>query len=780
MPIRPDDRFSLVLQVTGAGYWEWCARDEPLTVSPQLLALFGIEGDAEVRPRERLSACVDADDLKRLGEIATEADQSGRPYTAVIRVRRENDGDLRWMRLVGQSFGLYTPDHSAVGTVVDITEERALLHSLHHAQRQLEDAEQLAGVGSWSWDITSGDVHWSKETYRILNVPAGTTPSFDQVLALATDDANRRAFLEHVDGALTRGAPYDFEINARLNNGSLITIHTRGSVERSAEGVPVRMVGTMQDVTSMRAAERALKKSEELFRTLAESSPTGIILTDAAFVPTYLNQRLLEWYDLSLAEFADGQWRRRIHPADLPRVVGLLKESLRPPRAFTDEYRIVANGVERWLLVRTEPQFSADGHFVGLVGSVLDTSAERFAAAERARLQAQLQQARKLESLGLLAGGIAHDFNNLLVGIMANASVAREDVAADSALAEVLADIDRSAQRAAELTRQLLAYGGRAQMDRRTVDLAHMAQEMPVLLRGRVAADVSLHVRVDVEQCLVHGDETQLRQVLMNLVTNAIDAIDGTGAVTVRVSRKTLTKDDLVGSVLGSEREPGEFVIVTVQDTGRGMSSDVVERMFDPFFTTKTAGRGLGLAATLGILNGHAGAIDVHSVEGQGTSMRLLLPHASRDDSVIPVDDRDMRTTAVRDVGVVLLVDDDATVRTAARRALQRAGFTVVEAENGQHAIDQFERAPETFACVVLDLSMPVMNGDVCLRELRARRPNIPVLLSTGYDASDVVRGIVDQREAAFLQKPYAAGELLRAVRRTIAHAQTADESSAV
>jgi PAS domain S-box-containing protein len=634
--------------------------------------------------------------------------------------------------------------------------------SIERLQQQLEDAQQLAGIGSWSWELSTGDVAWSRETYRILGYGLDTKPSFEAVLSLAVDPPRQEAFVEMVQGALRGEREYDFEIPARLLDGKVITLHTRGSVERTADGTPLRMVGTVQDVTSVRAAEAALREREARFRTLAESSPTGVFQTNPEGYVVYANQRLLQWLDLDQQSFASGAWIARVHPDDLPTVREAERRTEELQIPFDCEYRIVVNERVRWLRVRSEAFYDDAGHVLGHIGSVLDTSAERFAAEERSRLQAQLQHSRRLESLGLLAGGVAHDFNNLLVGILANASLARDERDQSSTALEALDDIMHAAQRAADLTRQLLAYAGRARVERRQVLLTPMARELPKVLGARVPAHVRFLVSGD-SDVAVDGDETQLRQVVLNLVTNAVDAVGNTpGEISVAISARDFTMEELQRCLLGRERMPGRYTVIAVRDSGAGMSPEVQERMFDPFFTTKSSGRGLGLAATLGILNGHGGAIQVESTVGLGTTICVLLPvsqhHPTPPGIPVIVEDTPAGT------GTVLLVDDDSSARSAAKRILVRAGFTVHEAEHGADAITVLEGLAEPPRIIVLDLSMPIMSGDECLRTLRARGCTIPVLMSSGYDADDVASHLVVPGATHFLQKPYTARGLLAAI----------------
>lgn len=638
---------------------------------------------------------------------------------------------------------------------------------LEQLQRQLEEAQRLAGIGSWSWDLRTGAVAWSRETYRILRFAQGTPPSFERVLALAVDEAHQAEFLEVVHAALRGEREYDLEIPTRLADGALITIHTRGVVERADDGTPLRMLGTMQDVTAMRAAEAALREREAQFRTLAESSPAGVFQTSREGYAVYANQRVLDWFDMDFEAFASGAWVARVHPDDalvVQRNRVQAREQLQP---IDMAYRIVVKDRTRWLRVRSEPFFDSDGVTVlGHIGYVVDTSAERFASEERARLQSQLQQVRRLESLGLLAGGVAHDFNNLLVGMLANASLARDELDPSHPAREALDDITHAAQRAADLTRQLLSYAGRARLERRQVPLPSLVLDIPKVLGARIPPHIALTVDAPIGT-VVDGDETQLRQVVLNLITNAVDAVGmRNGSVSLTVSEGDYSADTLAQCLLGRERSPGRFAVICVKDTGSGMSHDVQERMFDPFFTTKVSGRGLGLAATLGILNSHGGAIKVNSTEGVGTTICVLLPVSLNRPT--PPSVTAVPSGVLNGSGVVLLVDDDVNARSAARRILTRAGYDVREAENGADAIARLDAMETTPRCIVLDLSIPIMSGDECLRTLRARGSTIPVLMSSGYDADDVAAHLIAPGSVHFLQKPYTSTALLQAIHELV------------
>jgi two-component system cell cycle sensor histidine kinase/response regulator CckA len=632
-------------------------------------------------------------------------------------------------------------------------------------RQQFDESQRLAGIGSWTWDLSTGAVAWSQETYRVLRIGFDQTPNFELVLARAIDAAHAQQFMDHLNAALRGDAPYDFEIAARVGGDAqdeIVIVHTRGTVERDAEGTPVRMTGTVQDVTAMRRAEQALRDSEGQFRTLADASPLGVFRTDALGHVTYANQRLLDLFGCDLAAFASGAWLAQAHRDDRPSFERDMARTIGSVVPFHREYRIAVAGVLRWVRVHTQPVLDEHGATLGHVGSVLDTTDERRAEEERARLHTQLEQARRLESLGLLAGGIAHDFNNLLVGILANATLARDDIPASSPARDVLDDIARAAQRAGELTRQLLAYAGKTQPERRPVALAPLLRELPILLGARIPATVTLVIE-PADEPVVDGDATQLRQVVLNLLTNAVDAIgDAPGRVEITLTLESVDAARLAASVLGQDRLPGRYVVLRVRDTGRGMPPAVQERMFDPFFTTKDAGRGLGLAATLGIIQAHDGAVQVSSAPGNGTCVCLLLPPSRT--SLSPASVPAVPPPQVAGTGTLLLVDDDDGARSAARRILTRAGFAVVEAANGRDALDRYAAMPVPPQAILLDISMPIMGGAECLTELRRQGIGVPVLLISGFDPDDVAAVLVERGVAALLRKPYTMAELLAAV----------------
>ena len=393
----------------------------------------------------------------------------------------------------------------------------------------------------------------------------------------------------------------------------------------------------------------------------------------------------------------------------------------------------------------------------------VDVTGSRKAAeeAERRQLERKLQEAQKLESLGVLAGGVAHDFNNLLTGIIGYVSLALQQAPDDAALRVFLDRAVESAQRAAELCRQMLAYSGRGRFIIGHVDLSRAVRDLAALLKTSVSrkAELSFELADDLPHVL--ADASQIRQVLLNLAVNASESLgEQPGAVTVRTGRAWCDRDALRQTTIDDDLPEGEYVFVEVADTGCGMDAEMRQRVYEPFFTTKFTGRGLGLAAVLGIVRGHHGAIRLISTPGFGTTVRVLFPPAPEAE---PAPAEGVPSTTG---GVVLFVDDEPALRDLAERALRPAGFQVLTAADGREALEVFRGQAADMRVVVLDMTMPHVNGDEVLREMRRLRPGVRVILSSGFSEQEVNRRFTDGDLSGFLQKPYRPHELVEKVRQ--------------
>jgi two-component system, cell cycle sensor histidine kinase and response regulator CckA len=430
------------------------------------------------------------------------------------------------------------------------------------------------------------------------------------------------------------------------------------------------------------------------------------------------------------------------------------------------------DGVTLDIITNAVPIRDADGKPCGCVATFQDFSAHKQAERKRLDFERRLLQSQKLESIGVLAGGIAHDFNNLLTGVLGHANFARGELARGSTnIDHLLAQVETSAQRAADLCRQLLAYAGKGRVVVRLIDLNVAVEQTVPLLKLAISKKVTLDLQLGAGLPPLRGDPSQINQVLLNLVTNASEAIGAaSGTVTIRTERVSVTPMDMLTLTASPEMEPGSFICIEVRDTGCGIGPETIAHIFEPFFTTKFVGRGLGLAAVIGIVQGHGGGIRVSSQVGVGTTFELFFPIVAQTTRA---------TTspfpgAAPSRGTVLVVDDDATVRELAMAVLNGAGYAVVTAVDGEDAVAKLRRDNMQFDAVLLDLTMPKLDGEDTLMALRMISPNLPVVLTSGYGEQAVVQRFVGRGIADFLPKPFVSEALLKVIDTAIERARLA------
>jgi signal transduction histidine kinase/CheY-like chemotaxis protein len=385
----------------------------------------------------------------------------------------------------------------------------------------------------------------------------------------------------------------------------------------------------------------------------------------------------------------------------------------------------------------------------------------------RREFESQIQHAQKLESLGVMAGGIAHDFNNLLTSVLGYADLALRELPPASPARELIESAVDGARRAAELTQQMLAYSGHGRFVVAPLDLSAIARDMLRLLEVSISKKCKLVLELDDHLPPIEADAGQVRQVVMNLAINASEAIgDGSGQITIRTGVTECDHDQLNQFYLDPKIEPGTYVFLDVTDDGCGMSKETIARIFEPFFTTKFTGRGLGLSALLGIVRGHRGAVRIYSEVGRGSTFRVLFP-LSRATS-IPAAPKEPTTRAWRGHGIALVVDDDASVAALAGRMLESLGFSVVYAGDGHQALEVYAAHAAEVRLVLLDVTMPQLDGEGTLGELRARHGDVKVILSSGYDESTAMQRIAAQGRPAFIQKPYRFSQFAALVREVV------------
>jgi PAS domain S-box-containing protein len=659
----------------------------------------------------------------------------------------------------------YPADGGVVAVLQDVSEQRRVERALLESELTLSRAQALAGIGSWVWTLPD-TMQWSAEAFRIMGLdPTVITPS----LALIRDrllDHDERVQWETALSATRDGRDFDVHLSFSSESGPRV-LHVIGQVRRNAAGQTTQVHGTMQDVTTQLRADEDLRRSEKTLRLAQEAANIGSFDRDLRTNQSRWSDQLVRIFGfdpatVDQASFGDELRADLIHPDDRVAVEAWYRQAIATGAKQSMRHRIFrADGSVRHLYSCAMLLRDARGEPARLVGTSLDITEQVRAEQEAERADLQIQQAQKLESLGLLAGGIAHDFNNLLVGMLGNASLALLELEPDSPARQSVEEIGNAAQRAADLTRQLLAYAGKGRFIIESVDVSMIVNEMAALLRTAVSRNASVQLDLPVSLPSIEVDSTQFRQVVMNLITNASDALaDQPGLISLRTGKQSISQAYLDACVAGTDATPGEFVFVEVRDTGMGMDATTQLRIFDPFFSTKFTGRGLGLAATLGIMRGHRGAIHVYSELGSGTSIKLHFPASASvaTPSVAP------RESDWIGSGRVLVVDDDAAVRMVTHGLLQRRGFEVIEADGGDVALELYAVDPSAFALVLLDLTMPGLSGDETFRAIRSIRPDARVVLMSGYNEQDVTQLFVGRGLAAFLQKPFRAEELYNTI----------------
>jgi len=706
----------------------------------------------DIRPPEDVPAL--PENVARVGEGLDEAG---------IWRHRKKDGTIIEVEIVSHAL-TFADRKTELVLAQDLTLRRQAEHALRESERRLatlfRSSPDMVGIVS----LADG---------RYLDVNDG----YGRVLGYARDeligrtihemgiwaDALPRATLVE---ALTRDrAVRNWEIQYRTKAGRIIIGLVSAELIDYA-GTPC-VLSVTRDVTERKQTEAALRESEAKLRSIFRATPAGIGVVVNRVLKS-ANQRLCAMVGYAEEELVN-QSARLLYPTDEDfAYVGREKYA-----------QIEATGVgtveTRWrrkdgtlldVLLSSAPM-EPNNWGAGVIFTALDITDRTRAAEERQRLEEQMRHAQKLESLGVLAGGIAHDFNNLLMAILGNADLALLALPPASPARQHLQEIERASRRAADLCRQMLAYSGKGRFVVERHDLSGLVREMVHMLAVSVSKRATVEYRFASGLPAVEADATQLRQIVMNLMTNASEALgDRRGTITVTTGTRSVDRDFLRESLLGADLAEGEFVYLEVADTGCGMDAATRDRIFDPFFTTKFAGRGLGLAAVLGIVRGHGGAIRVRSAPTEGSTFTVLFPAVP---GVVRAETRRAGAdTDWRGAGTVLLVDDEEAVRTVGARMLEWSGFQVLSAADGDEALAVYRQRADTIVCVLLDLTMPGLSGEETFAELRRVRGDVRVVLSSGYDADEVAGRFEGRGPDGFIQKPYTMEALRDVLRRAL------------
>jgi two-component system cell cycle sensor histidine kinase/response regulator CckA len=629
--------------------------------------------------------------------------------------------------------------------------------------------------GFWDWDLRTARIERSERWAAMLGYTlAEIDPTLEGGLALLHPE-DRSVYDVYRNKLLSGGGTrHDIEYRMKTKSGEWRWMLERGKVvARSPDGAPLRVAGTRADITDLKYAREELIRQEARFRFIYQHVPVGISWLRRQQVETRLVNPAHERITGVPASRSriTANYVEATHPDDRPRQHALQTRLDRGEiDNFSMEKRYVhPSGAIVWALITVHRYHDPVTHEAQTVTTLVDISSLKRAEDERRSLHLKILETQKLESLGVLAGGIAHDFNNLLTVILANASFIRlEETSATSR--EPLEHIENAARRAADLCRQMLAYAGKGSFLVERLDLNDLLQSTAQLLQISISkkARLVLHLADDLPP--VEGDKSQLQQVLMNLVINASDALgDNPGEIRLRTWRghPGPLPDAIVHAF---DTPPGDCACLEVSDTGKGMDAPTLARIFDPFFTTKFTGRGLGLAAVLGIIRACRGTLTVQSQPGHGTTFRIHLPALASDRPpaairhTLPALEK---TTP--SLGTILIADDEPAVLKTFDNQLRRNGYKTILAADGHEAVRHFRTAPQGFAAILLDLTMPGLDGAEVLREIRALNPRTSVLVMSGFSEKDVLDRLAGLGPVSILQKPFTLETLLERLREVTA-----------
>ena len=685
---------------------------------------------------------------------------------AIIKVLHEGIGVIGTDEVFFRSDGSSLPveyssypirkDGEIVGAVVtwrDITDRRLAEEAMLREKEFFAEAmNSLPGV-FYIISPTDKFLHWNENFETVAEYSAA---EFGRMSPLELFTGTDKDLIgERILETFAKGAS-SAEAELVSKNGRRIPYHFTGRTI-TIDGLTC-LIGMGVDITVSRQREALLKISEERFRSIVENLQDVYYRTDAEGRLTMISPSGVRLFGYNSPDDMLGKVVRETFYCDPNERDVFIQKLKMNGHLYNYEVTLRSkDGTPIPVATSTHLIFDADGSFTGVEGIFRDVSAMKSAAEERLQLERQLLHAQKLESLGVLAGGIAHDFNNILTAIIGNAEMALMKLNPESPVLENLARIEKAAARAADLARQMLAYSGKGRFVIEAIDLNRLVEEMGHMLEVSISKKAVTRYNLTRPLPAVNVDATQIRQIIMNLVINASEAIgDQSGVIAITTGWLEFDEACLHEFWLTDPIPAGLYVSLEIADSGCGMDKETLERIFDPFFTTKFTGRGLGMAAVLGIVRGHKGAIKVSSELGRGSSFKVLLPAGEKPAELF---DGKAAVDSWQGSGTALLVDDEETVRAIGVEMLKELGFDVITARDGREAVELFKTGKE-FRVVILDLTMPHVDGEQCFRELRRLHPDVKVIISSGFSEHEVTQKFVGKGLAGFVQKPYKLSTL--------------------
>jgi two-component system cell cycle sensor histidine kinase/response regulator CckA len=756
-----EERLRLAVEATGMGTFDWDVAADRIDWDDRGRAVYGIAPGENTGLDAFLARLLPEDRGPTAEKVRAALDPAGGGgYEAEYRVLGPDPAAPRWVAARGQVWfegtGTGRRPVRFVGAVLDVTDRREADAALRDKEAKLAEALRLARMGYWTRDAATGALEWSEELYGIFGTdPAAFGLTFEAFLGLIHPDDRGwvRARIAEAEAAAS-----SFEHTYRIvTAGGVRVIHEVGHVFAAAPGRPLRVAGTAQDVTDRARVEQELLLRDRAIRAVTQ----GIVITDAGQPdnPVIFASPGFERLTGYSAPEMVGRNCRDLQGRDTDRgSVARVRDAVAAGEPCTVELlNYKKDGTPFWNELSVSPVRDGSGRLTHYVGVQVDVTARR-------QLEEQFRQAQKMEAIGQLAGGVAHDFNNLLTIINGYSEVLLDTLLPGDPAREMIEEIHSAGERSAGLTRQLLAFSRKQVLAPRVLNVNAVLTDAERMLRRVIGEDVALVTDLDPELGAVRADPGQLEQVVLNLAVNARDAMPTGGRLTIRTRNADVTAD-FADRHPGAQ--PGPHVVLSVGDTGIGMTPDVRARIFEPFFTTKGPGRGtgLGLATVFGIVHQSGGAIDVESAAGGGSTFRVYLPRVAPASGATP-------RSGVRKIPTgtetLLLVEDETAVRNFARQVLAGCGYAVLTAADGDEAVRVAWDHAGPIHLLVTDVVIPGGGGRAASERVTARHPEARVLFISGYTDDAVVRHGVLSQQANFLQKPFSPVALACKVREVL------------
>ena len=718
--------------------------------NPAYLAMFGYSNDSELNGTSILNLIAPCD-CERMRENVRKR-YTGEPLPSAYECRAIKKDGTEFDMDVNCSTYFQSGERYSLVILRDITERKRAEQALRESESRLRLlVEQMPAV-MWSIDLNERFTSSSGTGLAVLNARPNRIVGKSLVEYFETPDAAFPPIAAHRRALKGESSTYEFKWQERV-------FQTHVEAFRASDGTITGAIGVALDITDRKGTEDALRKQ----LIAVETSMDGMAILNASEEYTYLNSAHARLYGYNNpSELLGKSWRILYEPDEIAR----FERDVLPMLGVSGRWHGEAVGRKRDGSTYPQEISLSKVESGGLVCVVHDITGRKQAEEARLALERKLLETQKLESLGVLAGGIAHDFNNLLAAILGNASLASMQTPPDSPIRSYLSSIESTTQRAADLCKQMLAYAGKGRIATQMVRVNAVIEDIAGLLNISIGRNIMLKFNLAKDLPPLMADATQIRQVVMNLIINASEAIgEKEGAISLNTSLVHADKSYLAKTYLAPELPDGEYVLIEVADTGCGMDTETKSKIFDPFFTTKFTGRGLGLAAVLGIVRGHKGAILIESTPERGTTFKILLPSTQE-----PVSKPEMRTPGSspwHGSGTVLVAEDEQQLRALHGQMLEIFGFTPLLAADGVEAVEIFKAHPMEIAAVLLDMSMPRMNGVETYNALRRIRADVRVILMSGNSPQDLSGEFAENKIAGFLQKPFTLQELcdqLRAI----------------